>query len=77
MKSNGIVQIDNINFELWEKESNVFNLEITTTEGEFLDSVGLWFENNSLVDYDGVFLLSKKTIAAIQKFGFDVPGEFF
>ena len=38
--------------------------------------IGLWFENNTLVDYDGVFELPKEAIKLIRSNGFRVPREF-
>jgi hypothetical protein len=32
---------------------------------------GLWFENNTLIDYDGVFELSKSVIQGIEQLGFN------
>ena len=33
---------------------------------------GLWFEDNALVDYDGVFELPRHVIVAIAQLGFNV-----
>lgn len=32
---------------------------------------GLWFQHNSLIDYDGVFELPKAVITAIETLGFN------
>lgn len=32
---------------------------------------GLWFENNELVDFDGVYELPKKVIEGIEQLGFN------
>lgn len=33
---------------------------------------GLWFEGNVLVDYDGIFALSKEVLDTLDENGFDV-----
>lgn len=76
MKSKGSVKINTKNYELWEETPDVFNLEVTTIDGDYCFSAGLWFESNTLVDYDGVFQLSKSMIKAIRRFGFKVPNSF-
>ncbi len=43
---------------------------------EWSFEAGLWFENFVLVDYDGVYQLSIRTIKKIRKMGFTVPREF-
>lgn len=37
---------------------------------------GLWFENNELIDYDGVFSLPKEVIEKIEALGFIVQDSF-
>jgi len=37
---------------------------------------GLWFENNELVDYDGVYTLSEEVIEKIESLGFVVEDSF-
>jgi hypothetical protein len=37
--------------------------------GDF--DIGLWFENNSLTDYDGCYELPKKVIEGIELMGFN------
>jgi len=43
-----------------------FEYEINGTEG------GLWFVDNELTDYDGVYELPKPVIEALQGFGLNV-----
>lgn len=40
------------------------------------ESIGLWFEGKTLVDYDGVFELPKAAIKLIRKAGYTVPKDF-
>ena len=37
---------------------------------------GLWFENNALVDYDGVACLPKEVAAGLRGMGFVVSADF-
>ena len=37
---------------------------------------GLWFEDNALVDYDGMAVLPSEVIAGIRALGFTVAKEF-
>lgn len=37
---------------------------------------GLWFEQNRMSDFDGVFELPKDVIKAIRQLGFTVPRDF-
>ena len=45
----------------WYDESN-----------EWYASGGLWFENDELVDFDGVFSLAAEIIEKLHEWGFDV-----
>lgn len=38
--------------------------------------IGVWFEKNRLVDYDGVFELPKQAIKVLNMNGFVVPKDF-
>jgi hypothetical protein len=38
--------------------------------------IGLWFENDELIDYDGVFSLPKQAIEMIKSSGFVVLNDF-
>lgn len=40
--------------------------------GEWYAGVGLWFEDGSLVDYDGVFEIPDHLLFVLKKEGFDV-----
>jgi hypothetical protein len=37
---------------------------------------GLWFENNELVDFDGMSMLPKKVSEALRSFGLVVSSDF-
>ena len=37
---------------------------------------GLWFSDNSLIDYDGVACLPKRVIEGIREMGFEVDPDF-
>jgi hypothetical protein len=78
MKSLGSYTNEKREYELFQDEthSNVYDLEVTTLSGDFCFSAGLWTDKkNRVVDYDGVFQLSKPTIKAIRKLGLIVPKD--
>lgn len=57
-----------------KKEELFIEWDIPTLET--VEHIGLWFENKTLVDYDGVFALPKEAIAFIRAAGYVVPDEF-
>ena len=42
------------------------------SSGDWYAEGGLWFRNNTLVDYDGVFSLSAEILEKLHEAGFDV-----
>lgn len=67
-------------------ETKKFTVEISTAEqnGYFEHNVygdelsgGLWFEDNELVDFDGVFALPLQVADAIIEMGFRVDKDIF
>ncbi|MGL5690432.1 MAG: hypothetical protein ACRDD8_06375 [Bacteroidales bacterium] len=40
------------------------------------DSIGLWFENKELVDYDGTSVLPRAVSDALKSFGYIVGPDF-
>lgn len=67
-------------------ETKKFTVEISTESqyGYFEHNVygdelggGLWFENNELVDFDGVFTLPVQVADAIIELGFRVDKDIF
>lgn len=39
-------------------------------------SIGCWFENKKMVDYDGVFELPKEACKVLNLNGYTIPNEF-
>lgn len=63
--------------ELWMEEGKApTGIEWVVDDGEFVEDIGLWFDNKILVDYDGVFSLPNEAIKLIRKAGFIVPKDF-
>ncbi|MBW6487489.1 hypothetical protein [Sulfurimonas sp.] len=67
-------------------QTKKFTVEISTADqyGYFEHDVygdelagGLWFENNELVDFDGVFALPIQVADAIIELGFKVDKDIF
>jgi len=55
-----------------EAEYGYFEVyDIYTQGNRFYGEGGLWFTNNKLVDYDGVFELSQHVINQLKKWKFD------
>ena len=46
------------------------------TKGEDVEHIGLWWQDNSLTDYDGVFELPKQAIQLIRQAGIQVSQDF-
>lgn len=51
-------------------------IEWDCPELEMTEHIGLWFDNKTLTDYDGVFELPMEAIKLIRKAGFTVPRDF-
>jgi len=43
---------------------------------EDVEHIGVWFEGNELIDYDGVFSLPKEAVKLIRKCGYRVSEDF-
>jgi len=74
--------------ENWEAKSvvNKFDIGINldTSKGWFEHHIfgdeqggGLWFENDELIDYDGVYSLPEDVITGIKELGFIVSENFY
>ncbi len=44
---------------------------------EFVENIGLQWEDGKLTDYDGVFELPKEVVKLLEKIEVTVPSEFF
>lgn len=56
-----------------EKQYGYFEMFDTETQGErFYAEGGLWFDNKSLTDYDGVFSLSQHITDKLKEWGYDM-----
>tara|TARA_R110002073_G_scaffold335840_1_gene529188 strand:+ start:1682 stop:1927 length:246 start_codon:yes stop_codon:yes gene_type:complete len=51
-------------------------IEITSSDGSFINQVGIYLEMGRLIDYDGVFALRKVHINALRNAGIVVPRYF-
>ena len=51
-------------------------IEVTSSDGNFIDHVGIYLEMGRLIDYDGVYYLRKVHINALRNAGIVVPREF-
>lgn len=58
------------------KESQYTGVEVCTKTGEWDAEIGCWFENNRLIDYDGVMCLDADVIRGLRKAGWTVPRDF-
>lgn len=67
-------------YTLWaevdSETQSEFTLEITSLSGAFVSSIGLFCEEQTIIDYDGVYGLSEKTIEALTVMGFDTTSIF-
>ena len=71
-------------FELFTKEGNIPSTGYGQIEWTFTDDsqqpgiehIGVWWTNNNLDDYDGVFELPKQAIEFIQSLGVQVRPDF-
>jgi hypothetical protein len=52
------------------------NIEWIIDEGFWIAQIGVWFEDGSLIDYDGVFELPDQAIILLRSLGFIVEKEF-
>lgn len=41
-----------------------------------VEQIGVWFENKTLTDYDGVFSLPKQAVQLLREVGIIVPSDF-
>jgi len=57
----------NMTFTLTDPEQAYVTWE---ADGEVVAEIGLWFNNKSLVDYDGVSLLPKQLITWLEEMGY-------
>ncbi len=62
--------------ELFFYDGTPSAIEWVVNDGEFVEHIGLFFENKKLEDYDGVFELPKEAIKLIRKAGYVVPKHF-
>jgi hypothetical protein len=51
-------------------------IEWIISDGEFVEQIGLWFEDKDLIDYDGIFELPSQAIKLIEQAGFNVSNDF-
>lgn len=51
-------------------------IEWIINDGEFVETIGVFFEGKTLIDYDGVFELPKEAIKLMRKAGYRVPRDF-
>tara|TARA_R110002153_G_C13242075_1_gene490811 strand:- start:469 stop:828 length:360 start_codon:yes stop_codon:yes gene_type:complete len=65
-----IPEIETINYTINFKDSSYGWFEHNEDGDE--DGGGLWFEDGSIVDYDGVFELSAEIIEALENAGFNM-----
>jgi hypothetical protein len=69
----------NINVHKTTKHEMMFTLtdpeeahiEWVVNDGEFVEHIGLWFRDKSLVDYDGVFELPEQVITWLNEMGYN------
>lgn len=63
--------------ELWaDNQGAPMSIEWNVPELDFYAEIGLEFDGQELVDYDGVFELPKEAIKLIRKAGYTVPKHF-
>ncbi len=58
-----------------EKDGNG-TIEWIVNEGEEIEHIGIWWENKTLTDYDGVFELNEFAIKFLRKMGITVPKHY-
>lgn len=58
------------------KKDQYTGVEVTNLAGDrWIAEVGCWFENNRLIDYDGVYGLTPWVVKALRKAGWTVPRD--
>ncbi len=51
-------------------------VEWIVNNGEYVEQIGIWWENKTLTDYDGVFELPEQAVKLIRSIGIKVPQHF-
>jgi len=59
-----------------DKGEQYTGVEVCTVDGVWVGSMGCYFEDDSLIDYDGDIILPTYVIEALRKAGWKVPKEF-
>ena len=57
------------------KEQHTY-VEIVDKTGRYVTGMECFFENNRLIDYDGVFCIAMDVIKALRQAGWIVPKDF-
>jgi hypothetical protein len=55
--------------ELFENDGKISGAEIYSEDHDEYGEIGLFIENNELLDYDGVFFLPKEVISMLKERG--------
>ena len=56
-----------LDYTLYSFDGESGNIEVTDADGDLVASIGVWFENGNLIDYDGVSQLNSWAAVAIMR----------